>query len=810
VVRRLVVGVLLLTACGDDAVAVDTDSDGGTSEGTSDTSPTSPTGMTESDSDAETETEGSGCGLLGVSCPSPLEVECEGPQTAVSLEPPALDCATWELSDDAPETFPVGSTDVTFTVEDDASSVDCTTEVTVVDTVGPMLTCPDPMVVLRTEVDDAVPVPQAVAVDLCDGAPTISSTPMLLDGSGVVTYEATDASGNVSTCDTELTLVDAFAVPGFRIISATAEANDTVVTLAWEPPDSPAVDGLRIESSPAADGPWTEVATLGAGEQLHAETLGDDSVFYRVVSTTAYGDGGATEPRRAFRIGADAYDVRNVDVPNIGFDTTLYGVVRHPVQLGEGPFPLIVVLHGNHGNCRSNINDPFDYCVTTQDHDCNDPSGVTTPNAEGYIYFLETLAAQGYIAVSISGNAMNCRNGFIFQRAELMAEHLRAWTDWNAADAGETQTSFVGAVDLGRVGLVGHSRGGDAASNVPGVLEDNPIPGLEIRSIFAIAPTDFHDVEVPEADFAVLLPGCDRDVEPLSGMNHYDRSIELDDGARRAQVFVLGMNHNFFNEQWQISEWDLFGNPNDPFCTPEDDPLKLAQTRTLEALLGSWFEQTLAQVGTPEPFMQATAPSPSSFDLWAEDTLQMRWSYSGGPRVMIDDFLAPQAPLLNTLGGPNSFDDWFLFEACFEQGCDPFFNHVKRVARLLWQLPAEPMASFDLQGYDASGQDALAMRVVSRRSTLNVGLEENDFFVRLGDGSGNVAEVLLSDAKPLHHLYPHSDPLEVLETFNLPLAWFEAAEPMLDLSDLETLEFDMTATGEDGSVIVSDIEFLGR
>lgn len=796
--KRVALLGMLLVACGDD-VAAETDGDAGTggSSGEAETGGAPSTGTPE------------GCGPLALSCAPMVEAECSGPQTAVALESPENACASWDLQDDAPADYPVGETAVTYTLSDGMDAVECVTEVVVTDTVPPDITCPEPTAVLRTEPGQSVMLPEVLATDGCDPAPSVVANPPSLESGGVVTFEASDASGNTASCDTEFTLVDAFAVPGFRIISARAEGNNTTVTLAWEPPESDAIDGLRIESAAAEDGPWTEVGTVAANAQLFEDTLAEDTVFYRVVSTTALGDGGATAARQAFRIASDGYDVPNVDVPNVPFDTTLYGVVRHPSALGDGPFPLVVVLHGNHGNCRSSADDPFDYCVTSSGHECGDPGGVTTPNAEGYIYFLETLAAQGYIAVSISGNAMNCRDDFIFQRAELIGEHLRAWSAWNDADAGETQGSFVGAVDLGRVGLVGHSRGGDAASNVPGILASDPIPGVDVRSVFAVAPTDFHQVEVPGADLAVLLPGCDLDVAPLSGMNHYDRSTELDDGARRSQVFLLGANHNFFNTNWEISEWDLFGSGNDPFCTPDDDELKLTQTHVLEALLGSWFAQTLAEEGTPEPFMQATAPSPSAFDVWAEADLEMRWSYSGGPRVLIDDFTAPGAPMLNALGGANSFEDWFLFEACFELNCDPFFNHTKRVARLLWQLPAEPMATFGLQGYDASTHDAITMRVVSRRSTLNVGLDENDFFVRLRDGNGNVGEILLSDAKPLHHLYPHSDPLEVLETFHLPLAWFEDAEPGLDLSDLESLEFDMTATGQDGSVIVSDIEFLG-
>ena len=224
-------------------------------------------------------------------------------------------------------------------------------------------------------------------------------------------------------------------------------------------------------------------------------------------------------------------------------------------------------------------------------------------------------------------------------------------------------------------------------------------------------------------------------------------------------------------------------------------------------MLGAWFERTLLQPEPLEPFMQATAPGPAAFDAWAEQDLEMRWSYASPNRVIVDDFEAGNAPAINSLGGANTFTDWFLSEVCFELDCDPYFRHVKNVARLLWQLPADPVATFELLDYDASTHEALTMRVVSRRSSLNTGLEENDFFVRLRDVDGVEAQLRISDAKTLHHLYPHPDPLEVLETFSLPLAWFTEEEAALDLSALAALEFSMAATGTDGSVIVSDITF---
>ena len=52
---------------------------------------------------------------------------------------------------------------------------------------------------------------------------------------------------------------------------------------------------------------------------------------------------------------------------------------------------------------------------------------MTTPNAEGYVYLMETLAASGYVTVSVSANALNCRDDFIPERTQLLLEHLRRW-----------------------------------------------------------------------------------------------------------------------------------------------------------------------------------------------------------------------------------------------------------------------------------------------------------------------------------------------------------------------------------------------
>jgi hypothetical protein len=92
----------------------------------------------------------------------------------------------------------------------------------------------------------------------------------------------------------------------------------------------------------------------------------------------------------ALAIAADQYAIEAQPVPGVPFVTTLYGVIRHPLDLSAGPYPLVVLLHGNHGNCRLATGD--DECEERTVHACTDGRFTTTPNAEGYVYLQETLA----------------------------------------------------------------------------------------------------------------------------------------------------------------------------------------------------------------------------------------------------------------------------------------------------------------------------------------------------------------------------------------------------------------------------------
>ena len=114
-------------------------------------------------------------------------------------------------------------------------------------------------------------------------------------------------------------------------------------------------------------------------------------------------------------------------------EVPLNALVWYP--LGEGPFPLVLIVHGNHN--------------------------MTDFSEPGYDYLGELLASRGFIVASVDENFFN---GSLYgkarsetdARAWLLLKHLEVWEDWNS----EPTSVFYQQVDFNQIALIGHSRGG--------------------------------------------------------------------------------------------------------------------------------------------------------------------------------------------------------------------------------------------------------------------------------------------------------------------------------------------------------------
>ena len=106
------------------------------------------------------------------------------------------------MSNDAPATFAVGTTIVTWTATDAAGNTGTATQnVTVVDTTGPVVTPPADVTAEATGALTTVSIGTATATDLVDGVPSLSNdAPVTFPvGTTIVTWTATDAAGNTGT-----------------------------------------------------------------------------------------------------------------------------------------------------------------------------------------------------------------------------------------------------------------------------------------------------------------------------------------------------------------------------------------------------------------------------------------------------------------------------------------------------------------------------------------------------------------------------------------------------------------------------------
>ena len=160
--------------------------------------------------------------------PANLTVECQGPSGVPTTDPAVaafLNMPTASdacdpnvpVTHDAPTTFPLGGTLVTWIAQDEKGHlVTASRTVTVVDTTPPTITCPSPPAPVSANGNCQATLPDlasaASASDVCIGTAAVAQNPAAGTAIGLgntfVTLTATDGVGNQSTCQVAVTVVD--------------------------------------------------------------------------------------------------------------------------------------------------------------------------------------------------------------------------------------------------------------------------------------------------------------------------------------------------------------------------------------------------------------------------------------------------------------------------------------------------------------------------------------------------------------------------------------------------------------------------
>ncbi len=257
-------------------------------------------------------------------------------------------------------------------------------------------------------------------------------------------------------------------------------------------------------------------------------------------------------------------------------ETEEWARVWRPVP--DAAYPLIIMLHGNHGTCgyydpvhKVRIDDNDEY---TYDGTC--PSGyVVAPSHLGYDYMANDLASHGYVVVSINANrgvnaapGVDGDEGLNLRRGRLVLRHMQYLSEWNTSGGAPDSLGFqlTGILDFDHVGLMGHSRGGEGMRAAVAQYQDpgSPWPPLigsvTFKALFEIGPVDGQTSRILDntgMQWNVLLPGCDGDVSDLEGLKPYDRSLLITSEhakLNKSTFEVFGANHDFYNTQWQVSD----------------------------------------------------------------------------------------------------------------------------------------------------------------------------------------------------------------------------------------------------------------
>ncbi len=386
-------------------------------------------------------------------------------------------------------------------------------------------------------------------------------------------------------------------------------------TLAWSPQS---VAALELPN-PGVAGPLTvETLSYGGGKDLHRKAFGVDAAL---ISETVDGshliDGwsGLSGWARTQYWGFDAKQL------------PLQGRVWFPK--GDGPFPLVLMVHGNHDM-----------------EDFSDP---------GYAYLGELFASRGIIAVSVDENFLNSSFADLLggfkgglekendARAWMLLEHLRLWRQWNR----DPQNRFHGKVDLDRVALIGHSRGGEAVAiaalfnRLPFYPDDSRVVfdyGFNLRGVIAIAPSDeqyeprSQATEFDDISYLVIQGSRDGDVQSYMGSAQYSRvGFDECDTCFKAGLYLLDANHGQFNTSWGRNDLsDVWGRALNLVTIMDPD----AQRNVAKVLFGAFLEVVLNDRGEYRAFLE----TPASGRAWLGQNVQFVNEYSAADETPIANF----------------------------------------------------------------------------------------------------------------------------------------------------------------------------
>ncbi len=429
-----------------------------------------------------------------------------------------------------------------------------------------------------------------------------------------------------------------------------------------------------------------------------------------------------------------------------------FGTFRYPA-LADGtlapiapgwPFPFVVFAHG-----RYHVNPYIGH------------------NHEGADYLIDHLASHGFIVASVNLDVVGQYGSpaAIPQRAELIHHTI---------DAFETLDPTGILMDWNKIGIVGHSRGGEGSVKA---AQTNP-QGHAIGAVATISPTDFGKTQLEDVPYLSILGSKDGDVSNGWPIMVFDRS----EGNERVFEYVEGANHFWFTDDIHFS----FEGNADITRNQHHDVARTYITAFLKSQIGQAAPQSFAEL----------SDGPSLFPV--TDPLDIHPVYHHPEAFVVNDFEdTPHDPSANSLGGVSAGDHLLVMDEENLKNTGKTFYHESwggwieyDMSNLLLTYSVEEIpVPVDVRSFDVLSVGALQRY----NAPLNTANSPQDFQIVLADHQMRLAAVRLSQFGtipwPRTHTgfqYPNKS---VLRTTRIPLFFFAAQNPNLDLSAIKFIGF---------------------
>jgi hypothetical protein len=513
---------------------------------------------------------------------------------------------------------------------------------------------------------------------------------------------------------------------------------------------------------------------------------------------------------------------------------------------GEGPFPLALIVHGNH--------DMQDY---------SDP---------GYEYLGELLASKGIILASVDENFINGSWSNVFgaldkendARGWLLLEHLKVWHKWNKKE----DNLFYKKIDTSNLALIGHSRGGEAVAHAAMFNKLSFYPddatvkfdyNYNIKSILAIAPVDGQyepgesRTKIEDVNYFVIHGAQDADVSSFMGSQQYERITFKDSLYHfKSGLYVYGANHGQFNTSWGNNDT---GNPflgllNLKQLISAENQIKIAEVYIssflditlknkneylplfVDARTGKgWLPETIYLNQFEDSNLKTVANFDEDFDVstttydggkvntknlsvWREQEIKLKWQKKGSRALFVgwnydienkkksiesvpDSLIASYTINLSSIAIDSSSVLVFSMAESKESA------NPKSEGK--WIKNDSKMKKEDTEKKEEKEDEEEAKKPI-------------DFTIQLSDSSGQKVSFPLSKFSPLQReieviimktgfLKDDKQSEKVFQTFYFPTKDFQKINPNFNLSNIRNIKF-IFDKNESGVVAIDNIGFM--